>query len=447
MNKRTKLIAARLSKGWSQEALAEKVGVARNTVSAWERGIADPYPVHMQRLCNVFALSTEDLDLLPGGKDVASHSAPLQDSSSHSSPAQDIMRMQDASSELGGNHVYMILRRQFLQQIFRMTGNAFSLSALTQLVEMHPHQIGDSNNHEFLAQCEANIAACWRLMRGNEILVTQVVLLNWLPVLDALIKDSSRNLKKFTHLAAQGYIIAGLVAVLQRNYAGAEWSCKQAVEYSYLAGDHSLNVAALKHLATKYHSAKYHLLTLQTYQEALPLIDQASPLLRSRIYLGLALSFAKCRQEQEANYYLGLAQDTFPEHPESDPSFLYADCGLSSLNHYGGLIALEFNQPKKAWEIFAGVEKLKSKTAIPERTIIEIINCQAEAAIARKELELATDQVQAGIAGALRLQSEKRFHDTYAVYQHMCTTWPHEQKVKQLEDLFHIGGRDIGKSL
>jgi transcriptional regulator with XRE-family HTH domain len=34
--KREKLIAARYSKGWSQEALAEKVGVARNTLSAWE---------------------------------------------------------------------------------------------------------------------------------------------------------------------------------------------------------------------------------------------------------------------------------------------------------------------------------------------------------------------------------------------------------------------------
>src|SRR5262249_5344126 len=152
------------------------------------------------------------------------------------------------------------------------------------------------------------------------------------------------------------------------NYAGAEWSCKQAVEYSGLAENPNLSVAALKHLATKYHSAKYHLLTLQTYQEALPLLDQVSPLLRSRIYLGLALSYAKCQQEQEAIHYLGLAQDTFPEYPEGDPGFLYADCGLSSLNHYGGLISLEFNQPKKAWEIFAGVEKLRSKTVVPERT-------------------------------------------------------------------------------
>jgi tetratricopeptide (TPR) repeat protein len=371
-----------------------------------------------------------------GDKEIASNSAQLQGS----------------SLELGGNHIYMMLRRQFLQQIFNLAGNVFSLSVLPQITGMHSYPIESNNNHEFIAQCEANIAVCWRLMRGDEILVAQAVLINWLPVLDALIKSSPRNLKKLAHLAAQGYIIAGLVAVLQQNYAGAEWSCKQSVEYSSLAKDHNLHVAALKHLATKYHSAKYYLLTLQTYQEALPCIDQASPLLRSRIYLGLALSHAKCKQEQEAHHYLDLAHNNFPESPERDPSFLYADCGLSSLNHYGGLIALEFNQPKKAWETFAEVKKLKSTTVVPERTIIEIINCQAEAAVARKELELASEHVQAGIAGALRLQSEKRFHDTYIVYQHMRTVWPYERKVKLLEGLFHrgekkSGGRSIGRIL
>jgi hypothetical protein len=59
MNKRAQLIAARLGKGWSQEALAEKIG------------ITDPYPLHVQHLCNVFALSTEDLDLVNSNKEVA----------------------------------------------------------------------------------------------------------------------------------------------------------------------------------------------------------------------------------------------------------------------------------------------------------------------------------------------------------------------------------------
>jgi transcriptional regulator with XRE-family HTH domain len=34
---RTKLAAARYEEGWSQEEVAERVGVTRNTFSKWER--------------------------------------------------------------------------------------------------------------------------------------------------------------------------------------------------------------------------------------------------------------------------------------------------------------------------------------------------------------------------------------------------------------------------
>jgi tetratricopeptide (TPR) repeat protein len=298
-------------------------------------------------------------------------------------------------------------------------------------------QIKASNIEEFLPLCEANIRACWYLMKGSEMLVVGSLLLTWLPPLDTLIEQSSKYQKQLASIAAQGYILAGLVAVLQQSYDGAEWCCRQAVEYSRLAEDTNLLAAALKHLATKYNSANYPLLTLHTYQQALPLVNSVSPLLRSRIYLGLALSYAQCQQKPEADQYLGLAQETFPDNPEADPSFLYADCGLSSLNHYQGLIYNKFGHPKKAWETFADVEKLKSKVVVPERTIIEIINCQAEAAVAQKDMKLACAHVQTGIAGARRLKSEKRFHDTYSIYKQMRRIWPHEQGVKQLEELFH----------
>jgi DNA-binding SARP family transcriptional activator len=333
--------------------------------------------------------------------------------------------------------IHTILRRQFLQQIFGMAGAVFLTPAFAQYKETGRYQIAVGSIEEILFQAEKNFMACWRLMKGSEIFVVQSVLSTWLPVLDTLIKQPSKLQKKLASLAAQGYILAGLVAVLQRKYDGAEWCCKQAIEYSRLAEDYNLLVASLKHLAAKYNSAKYTLLTLHTYQEALPLVSYVSPLLCSRIYLGLALSYAQCKQKHEADYYFGLAQESFPEYPEDDVSFLYADCGRSSLNHYGGLMYLEFDQPERAWEIFSEVEELKSKIVVPERTLIEIVNCQAEAAVAQQNMELACIHIQAGVAGALRLNSAKRFHDTFSVYQKMCSLWSHEQKVKQLEGLFH----------
>jgi hypothetical protein len=113
------------------------------------------------------------------------------------------------------------------------------------------------------------------------------------------------------------------------------------------------------------------------------------------------------------------------------------NCGRSSLNHYSGLIFLEFNQPKKAWEIFAEVEKMKSNIAVPKRTVIEIVNCQAEAALVQRDMELTCTHVQVGVAGALQLKSEKRFNDTFSIYNQMRLIWPREQKVKELGELFY----------
>src|SRR5450631_3902618 len=62
---RTKLATARYEKGWSQEEVAERVGVTRNTFSKWERGVVTPYPFHIHRLCKLFEKTTEELDLLP----------------------------------------------------------------------------------------------------------------------------------------------------------------------------------------------------------------------------------------------------------------------------------------------------------------------------------------------------------------------------------------------
>lgn len=225
--------------------------------------------------------------------------------------------------------------------------------------------------------------------------------------------------------------------VLHRDYDGAEWCCKQALEYSEIAQDPDLKVAALKHLATKDNDAGYHLKTLHTYQEALPLAEQVSPLLQSRLSLGLALSYARCQKEQQAWHYSELAQESFPEHPERDSSFSYADGGRSSLNHSGGLMSLEFGQPEKAWEVFQEVVQLQQQTILPERTVIDIVNGKTEAAIAQKDLDRTCVHLQEGVQGATRLKRERRFHDSAELYQKAQAVWPHEPALRELEELFH----------
>ena len=335
-------------------------------------------------------------------------------------------------NSLGNQDIHVMLRRQVLQQILGVISLSQVLS-FSPLVFAKP----DFSIDDFLYQCEENVLACWRLMKGSEITVVQSVLCTWLPPLEHIIRQSSIYRQRSASLAVQGYIIAGLVAVLRKDYEGAEWCCKQAIEYSEFTEDPNLKVAALKHLATKYNSAKYHLKTLHTYQEALVSVEQTSPLLQSRIYLGLALAYAQCGKKSEAFQYWDLTQKTFPDKPEDDPSFLYADCGRSSLNHYSGLMYLAFGQADKAYQIFDEVVQIQQKVAIPERTIIEIVNCKAEAAIMRKNLDLTCAHLQEGVQGAIRLRSEKRLHDSLILYRQARTIWPRERSLLELEELFH----------
>lgn len=61
--KRIHLVMARYNKGWSQEKAAESIGITRNTLSQWERGISDPYPIHVHKLCEIYGKTAIELDL------------------------------------------------------------------------------------------------------------------------------------------------------------------------------------------------------------------------------------------------------------------------------------------------------------------------------------------------------------------------------------------------
>ncbi len=62
--KREKLVEARYRKGWSQEEAAEQIGVGRTTLSALERGMTNPHPFHIMRLCETYETTTERLGLV-----------------------------------------------------------------------------------------------------------------------------------------------------------------------------------------------------------------------------------------------------------------------------------------------------------------------------------------------------------------------------------------------
>lgn len=315
----------------------------------------------------------------------------------------------------------VLLRRQFLLGLLGIPLLSF------------PYKFAVPDVEAYLAECQEHVRACWRLLAGKEIGVAQFLLCSWLPSLQPLITKPSQHQQQAAHLAAQGYMLVGLIAILQRRNDAAEWSRRQAVDYAALSGDISLHVAAIKHLATQYDDLQCWSLQRRIYEQALPLIADTTPLLRSRIELGLALAEARLGEQRAALDWWEKAQESFPAYPEDhDPAYSYADCGSATFNHYGGLMYLEFGQAQKALDLLDGLG-----TPVPLRTENEITLCKVQAALALHDFDRTKAYMETGSQGAVDLQSEMRLHDVQKLYQQACILWPNEKALKPLEELFH----------
>ena len=56
-----KIINLRKKAGWSQDELASKLNVTRQSVSKWENGTSDPSTSNLIALAKLFDLSAEEL--------------------------------------------------------------------------------------------------------------------------------------------------------------------------------------------------------------------------------------------------------------------------------------------------------------------------------------------------------------------------------------------------
>lgn len=60
---RNRLQSERQRRGWSRRYVADQLEVSEYTIGQWERGKHMPYPIHIQKLCNLFDTSAETLGL------------------------------------------------------------------------------------------------------------------------------------------------------------------------------------------------------------------------------------------------------------------------------------------------------------------------------------------------------------------------------------------------
>ena len=308
------------------------------------------------------------------------------------------------------------------------------------LLTMLQGRLSSGQIEQLLTRCATSLVACWHLMRGSEYAVVEVLLPTYLPLLASLAQESSKYQSTVASLATQGYRLKGILALHRNDTKARDAYFQQAVYYAEIAQNPGLLVAALISLA--YHQPDPEEAE-QLYQKALTYKQAISPLQRSRLYAELSVACAQQNREGEAMQFLSLAGQDYPAHPENDPSFLYAEFSPSSMILEKGRVHLALTEhqpngqyPQQAWETFADIETDPSKLVISERIRYEIVNYQAETALALRDRDLCCDYVERGALGAVVLGSVKRRKEVIATRSKALKLWPHEGRVKELKYLF-----------
>jgi transcriptional regulator with XRE-family HTH domain/tetratricopeptide (TPR) repeat protein len=295
----------------------------------------------------------------------------------------------------------------------------------------------------FLSRCAASLTACWHLLRGSDLSTVDQSLSSYLIALEGVAQQESKHQKAAARLASQAHRICGIVALHRNQLRVREHHCKQALYYAAIASDASSQASALISLASTYFYDANPAQAAEVYEQASGLKADMSVLQQSRVYAELSVVYGQLGREAEAIRATGLAEELYPDHPEQDRSFLYAEFTPASLSLENGLAyaALAEQYPgrgyqNKAAQIFSRVDQMSS--AVPDRIRFEVINHQARTAVLLGDLDAFEIYMQRGFEGVVLLSSEQRRREIQVALQYARDAWPREKRIKALNDGAHL---------
>jgi tetratricopeptide (TPR) repeat protein len=444
------LLAALQEKGWSIEVASARVGVGRVTFSRWLNGHQEPQPALLESLCKVFGKSASDLGYghlskepaLADGEKPSRQEIPSTGLSLYTL-ADEQLNAFTSLLRLGESIMFDPTKRKMLETL--LTALSIAVVKPQTLLQgeswqqlLTPETSLAKTNEVTIQGFESLINACWQLSRGNELALAERLLPECMSRLVPLAQQPSKHQQAAAHLAAQGYRLYSILALHKNDLFARELYDKQAIQYSLLAGNQGLLIAVYKGLGGTYYYTGQYQQSLEAYLDALQHVKQGescSPLLQALVHMGLAVAYAHIGQRQNALTHLGLANDAFPDHPEVDPNFSYAEFDLSQMILWGGIAHSQLGETSKALDLFNRIEQ--PGIIVPERLRIEIFNQRAKTAIASGDLEQGTTYVEAGVSGAKTLGSQRRLKEAYENFKQMALLWPQEKRVKALGEIFH----------
>lgn len=486
-----KLSRQRELKGWSQEKLAQEVGTTAKIVGRWERGESKPTPYYRQKLIQIFGKNAEELGFLdkenvkkaadtfqrePASKQA--HDQP-QVSTHTDSPRNDIIHAEQEKS----SHREAVLeaKEDAPSTLIRLTPEQVAsllqlialgdttmacfdpkrraallhlLSAVSMLTvipqalidpelwERLNASVDEPSNIDTatLDHFEMLTTTCWELSNGDQLQVAERVLPGFLPSLMQLAPYHP----KAASLVAQGFRLQSILVAHQLKLVNKVSLCEQGVIYARQSDDYDILVAALIELTVAYRYTQRYEDALRASQEALYYSRHVSPLLQSRAYIAAAETLSRYGRTKEANFYIQLAYETFPDHSEHDP-IVHANPNILIWGLYEGMVYLNQGDGKRALNTFEGklfdgrLNAYRSARVLPERIRLEIVNHQGRAAILSNDLEAYVHYLEESVAGALALKSKKRYDEAITIFrQDVPQTWLKDPRIKDISERYHL---------
>jgi tetratricopeptide (TPR) repeat protein len=334
--------------------------------------------------------------------------------------------------ELGALHA--LSRRQAL-----MTLAALPAALVRPVTTARMSLSGAGGPELFLARCAASLASCWHLLRGSDLPGVEQLLSAYLLPLEAAARRSSPYQPAAARLATQAQRICGILALHRNQLPVREHYCKRALQYASITSDASSHASALISLASTYFYASDPLQAAAVYEQAFSHGAALPALQRSRVHAELAVVYGQLGREQDAIRAAGQAEELYPDDPQDDPSFLYAEFTPASLTLERGLayaaLAEQFpgrGYQQKAAGIFAVAQA--DRTGSPDRIRFEIVNHQASTAVLLGDLDAFETHMMCGRDGVSQLGSRQRLKEMRMIWDRAITRWPGEQRLKDLGD-------------
>lgn len=432
-----KLRAARMRKSWSMAKASEKVRVDRVTYSRWERGEQTPHPSTLDLLCQAFGMSQEEL----GFPLTISLEEPNQDAE------QQIVRL--TSDQLAilkvvleGTDMTLFdpSKRETLRHV------AMALGATVA----HPQSLIDPEPWERLALAQTRPSALdntalerfehligegWKLSDINQLEAAEGIVSSFLPQILAIPPRDTNE--RIAFIASQGLHLQSTIVHHRLQIGEKLRMCQRSVEYARQANDANTLVAALNELAVAYQFDGQTEMCLHNLQEALFYNPQASPLVQARIYSHYAAIVGNGRR-REAEFYLGLAHEVFPDDPTLDPGYELSDSNVFILALNTGEVRLGMGQVSSAYEGYELYRHHPSGTNISERYRLEIGNGLSQTAILAGDQERYAMLLEDVLVGSYALGSKKRFDEALRIFHRLPRSWHTDRRIKDIAEKYHL---------